>query len=127
LGGVPSSIKNLISTVGYFIEPLVNYHKTQKLHGHNAVDLAAPAGTPILAAAEGEVVISRAGWNGGYGRYIVIQHGNGTQTVYGHASKLLVSEGDFVKQGQEIALVGSSGESTGPHLHVEVRGGKNPF
>jgi LysM repeat protein len=127
LGGLASSVKNLVNTVGYFIEPLTNYHKTQSLHGHNGVDLGAPVGTPILAAASGEVVISRMGWNGGYGNYVVIQHDNGTQTVYGHASKLLVTEGQSVVQGQKIALVGSSGVSTGPHLHVEVRGGKNPF
>lgn len=122
-----SSVKGLINDIGYFIEPLLTYHKTQGLHGHNGVDLGAPVGTPILAAAAGEVVISRMGWNGGYGNYVVIQHDNGMQTVYGHASKLLVSEGDEVAQGQQIALVGSTGESTGPHLHVEVRGGKNPF
>jgi murein DD-endopeptidase MepM/ murein hydrolase activator NlpD len=127
LSGVTSSAKSLISTIGYFIEPLLSYHKTQGLHGHNGVDLGAPVGTPILAAASGEVMISRMGWNGGYGNYVVIQHDNGTQTVYGHASKLLVTEGQEVKQGQTIALVGSTGESTGPHLHVEVRGGKNPF
>jgi len=127
LGGVASLAKGLIDDAGYFIEPLNNYHKTQGLHGHNAIDLGAPVGTPIMAAAAGEVLISRMGWNGGYGNYVVIQHGNGTQTVYGHASKLLVSDGDEVKQGQTIALVGSTGESTGPHLHVEVRGGKNPF
>jgi murein DD-endopeptidase MepM/ murein hydrolase activator NlpD len=126
IGGA-SSIKKLIDTLGYFIEPLLSYHKTQGLHGHNAVDLGAPVGTPIMAAASGEVIISRMGWNGGYGNYVVIQHDNGTQTVYGHASRLLVSEGETVKQGQTIALVGSTGESTGPHLHVEVRGGKNPF
>jgi murein DD-endopeptidase MepM/ murein hydrolase activator NlpD len=127
LGGIASSVKSLIDTVGYFIEPLASFHKTQGLHGHNAVDLGAPIGTPIMAAAAGEVIISRMGWNGGYGNYVVIQHDNGTQTVYGHASKLLVSEGQNVTQGQTIALVGSTGESTGPHLHVEVRGGKNPF
>jgi murein DD-endopeptidase MepM/ murein hydrolase activator NlpD len=127
LGGIASSVKSLINDIGYFIEPLLHYHKTQSLHGHNGVDLGAPVGTPILAAADGEVMISRMGWNGGYGNYVVIQHDNGTQTVYGHASKLLVTEGQEVKQGQTIALVGSTGESTGPHLHVEVRGGKNPF
>lgn len=124
---IASSAKKLIDTVGYFIEPLVNYHKTQKLHGHNGIDLGAAIGEPILAAADGEVIISRLGWNGGYGNYVVIQHDNGTQTVYGHASKLLVDEGQNVTQGQKIALVGSTGESTGPHLHVEVRGGNNPF
>ena len=120
-------IKTLISDVGYFIEPLVNYHKTQGFHGRNGVDLGAPIGEPIRAAASGEVLIARGGWNGGYGNYVVLQHPNGTQTVYGHASKLLVSEGQTVKQGQTIALVGSTGNSTGPHLHVEVRGGINPF
>ena len=126
IGGFASS-KTLIDTIGYFIQPLVNYRKTQALHGHNGIDLAASVGEPILAAASGEVIISRNGWNGGYGNYIVIQHDNGTQTVYGHASQLLVTEGQFVKQGQKIALVGNTGKSTGPHLHIEVRGGKNPF
>ncbi len=129
LGDVAKSSGTYFNSPGYFIEPLAAgiYHKTQGLHGHNAVDLGAPKGTPIMAAASGEVIISRMGWNGGYGNYIVIQHNNNTQTVYGHASKLLVSEGDMVKQGEIIALLGSTGESTGPHLHVEVRGGKNPF
>jgi len=128
LGGMSSS-GAYFDSPGYFMEPIAlgEYHKTQGLHGHNAIDLGAPKGTPIMAAAAGEVIISRMGWNGGYGNYIVIQHNNNTQTVYGHASKLLVSEGDMVAQGQTIALVGSTGESTGPHLHVEVRGGKNPF
>ncbi len=117
----------LVSTAGFFIEPVASYTKTQGLHGHNGVDLAAPKGTPIMAAANGEVVISRMGWNGGYGNYIVIQHSNGTQTLYGHMSKLLVSEGDTVTQGQTIGLMGSTGASTGSHLHVEVRGGVNPF
>ena len=94
---------------------------------HNGVDLGASVGEPILAAADGQVIISRMGWNGGYGNYVVIQHDNGTQTVYGHASKLIATEGQMVKQGQTIALVGSTGMSTGPHLHVEVRGGKNTF
>ena len=120
-------IKSLINDIGYFIQPLVNYHKTQSLHGRNGIDLGAKTGEPILAAASGQVLIARGGWNGGYGNYVVIQHGNGTQTVYGHASKLLVTEGQTVKQGQTIALVGSTGNSTGPHLHVEVRGGINPF
>jgi murein DD-endopeptidase MepM/ murein hydrolase activator NlpD len=125
--GSKTSTKNFVDTLGYFIKPLVNYRKTQNLHGHNGIDLASKVGEPIMAAAAGEVLISRIGWNGGYGNYIVIQHNNGTQTVYGHANKLLVKEGEFVKQGQVIATVGSTGKSTGPHLHIEVRGGKNPF
>ncbi len=122
-----ASAKGLVDITDYFMEPLSSYKKTQGLHGHNAVDLAAPIGTPIMAAAAGEVIISRMGWNGGYGNYVVIQHDNGTQTLYAHSSKLMVAEGEEVNKGQTIALVGSTGDSTGPHLHVEVRGGKNPF
>jgi murein DD-endopeptidase MepM/ murein hydrolase activator NlpD len=125
IGG--SGGNTLVSTTGFFIQPLSSYVKTQGLHGHNGVDLAASTGTSVKAAADGEVVISRIGWNGGYGTYIVIQHSNGTQTLYAHMSKLLVSEGQTVSQGQTIGLVGSTGASTGAHLHFEVRGGVNPF
>lgn len=112
----------------YFIEPLARFVKTQGIHGHNGVDLAAPVGTKIMAAASGEVILSRlGGWNGGYGSYIVIQHPNGLQTLYAHASALYVTEGQHVVQGQAIAAVGLTGKTTGPHVHVEVRGGVNPF
>lgn len=112
---------------GYYISPLKGYKKTQGLHGYNAVDLAAPSGSPVLAAAGGEVLISRTGWNGGYGNYIVIAHSNGTQTVYAHNSQNIVYSGQSVVQGQVIGYVGSTGRSTGPHVHFEVRGAKNPF
>ncbi len=113
---------------GYYIRPLAGGIKTQGLHGWNAVDIGTPVGTTIMASAAGEVILSRSsGWNGGYGRYIVISHPNGTQTVYGHLSKNYVSEGDHVSQGQAIGLSGNTGNSTGPHLHFEVRGARNPF
>jgi murein DD-endopeptidase MepM/ murein hydrolase activator NlpD len=113
---------------GYYMRPIVGGVKTQGLHGHNGVDLASSYGTNILAAAEGTVLISRdSGWNGGYGDYIVIAHPNGTQTLYGHLSSTAVSAGDHVEQGQVIGHMGSTGSSTGVHLHFEVRGGKNPF
>ena len=112
---------------GYFARPLYHYVRTQGLHGKNAVDMAAPVGTPIHASASGRVIIARYGWNGGYGNYIVIQHPNGTQTLYSHASKLFVIKGQWVNQGDIIAAVGSTGRSTGPHLHFEVRGARNPF
>jgi LysM repeat protein len=113
---------------GYYLRPIAGGVKTQGIHGHNAVDLAAPVGTPIRASADGQVIIARTGgWNGGYGNYIVVRHDNGTQTLYAHASKISVSSGDTISQGDIIGAVGSTGESTGPHLHFEIRGAKNPF
>lgn len=113
---------------GYFMSPLVSYRRTQGLHGHNAVDMAAPPGTPIYAAASGQVIIARAsGWNGGYGNYIVISHPNGTQTLYSHLSILTVSSGQKVNKGDKIGEVGNTGRSTGYHLHFEIRGAVNPF
>lgn len=114
---------------GYYAWPVVGGVITQGLHGYNAVDIGAPKNTPILAAAEGTVIIAKdnGAWNGGYGNYIVIQHANGTQTLYAHATSLVVSVGDQVAQGQTIALVGRTGEATGYHLHFEVRGAQNPF
>jgi LysM repeat protein len=114
---------------GYFIWPVAGGVITQGLHGWNAVDIGAPKNTPIYAAAEGTVIIAKnnSGWNGGYGNYVVIQHPNGTQTLYGHANSTLVSVGDHVVQGQKIALMGRTGEATGYHLHFEVRGAANPF
>ena len=114
---------------GYYGCPVIGAIKTQGIHGHNAVDLAAPIGTDIMASAAGTVVIARdSGWNGGYGEYVAIQHDNGTETVYGHMSKVLVSAGDTVTQGQVIGKIGMTGHATGPHVHFEIRGGPvNPF
>lgn len=87
---------------------------------HGGTDIAAATGTPILAAADG--MVEMAGYNaGGYGYYVKLSHGDGYETLYGHCSVLLVSTGQSVKQGQVIAKVGSTGHSTGPHLHFEVR------
>lgn len=113
---------------GYFIRPIAGGVKTQGLHGYNAVDLGTPRGTPVVAAADGIVIVSRSsGYNGGYGQYIVVDHPNGTQTVYAHLSRNLVGPGAQVVQGQVIALSGNTGRSTGAHLHFEVRGAANPF
>lgn len=114
---------------GYYRWPVDGGVITQGLHGWNAVDIGAPRGTGILAAAAGVVIIARdnGGWNGGYGNYLVIQHLNGTQTLYAHASKILITAGASVAQGQTIAKVGNTGESTGNHLHFEIRGAANPF
>jgi murein DD-endopeptidase MepM/ murein hydrolase activator NlpD len=86
---------------------------------HDGLDIAAPYGSPIYAARPGRVIF--AGWYHAYGRAVIIDHGDGVQTLYGHASRLLVQTGDRVSQGELIARVGSSGRSTGPHLHFEVR------
>ena len=86
---------------------------------HTGLDIATSSGTSIKAAAGGTV--SYAGWKGSYGNLVVISHGNGIQTYYAHCSSLLVSAGQSVSQGQVIARVGSTGNSTGPHLHFEIR------
>ena len=87
---------------------------------HPGIDIANDMGTPIRATADG--VVSIAGWNsGGYGNMVDIDHGNGVMTRYGHASYVVVSAGQQVKRGQIIAYMGSTGFSTGPHVHYEVR------
>lgn len=113
----------------YYIRPISGGVISQGLHGYNAIDFAAPLGTPILAAASGTVIISKDNgyWNGGYGNYIVIKHDNGTETLYAHNSSNIVWAGYRVVQGQVIGYMGSTGRSTGSHVHFEVRGAKNPF
>lgn len=112
---------------GYFVNPVPNYkRKSQGLHGKGGVDLAAPTGTPIVASASGVVLLARKGYNGGYGTMVIINHPNGTQTLYGHMSKLGTTTGKVVNQGDVIGYVGSTGRSTGPHLHFEVHGARNP-
>ena len=92
---------------------------------HPGIDLAAPYGTPVYATADGTVL--RAGWNnGGYGNLVEIDHGRGIVTRYGHMSKIVVAEGQRVTRGQQVGFVGSTGRSTGNHLHYEVRIDNSP-
>jgi murein DD-endopeptidase MepM/ murein hydrolase activator NlpD len=89
------------------------------LRKHTGIDLAAPTGTPVYATADG--MVSRADWYSSYGLYISLEHGASLQTRYAHLSRLAVASGDVVKKGDLIGYVGSTGRSTGPHLHYEVR------
>lgn len=119
---------NLPELIGYFLRPIIGGRKSQGLHGYNGVDLANGCAQPVLAAAAGNVIIARDyGWNGGYGSYVVVAHPNGTQTLYGHLRDVYAAPGLYVGQGQQIGTTGTSGRSTGCHLHFEVRGVRQPF
>jgi murein DD-endopeptidase MepM/ murein hydrolase activator NlpD len=99
---------------GYRQHPILNVQQF-----HTGVDMAAPGGTPILAAYDGAVV--QAAYNSSMGNYVMIDHGSGLYTIYMHAQKLMVSAGDEVSRGEQIATVGTTGRSTGNHLHFSVR------
>jgi LysM repeat protein len=124
----PSSSKNTNVSGAYFINPVPSARLTQGLHGalKRGIDLGAPTGTPILASASGTVEIARLGYNGGYGNMVIVRHPNGTKTLYAHMVRLGTTTGAKVEQGQIIGYVGSTGRSTGPHLHFEVHGAPNP-
>lgn len=104
----------LTSNFGYRSDPFRGSRRR-----HNGLDMAGPVGTPIYATADG--IVGRAQWVGGYGKYIEINHGNEIQTRYGHMSRLNVSANQRVKAGDLIGYMGSTGRSTGSHLHYEVR------
>lgn len=98
-----------------------------RIHSNNGVDVSNSCGTPIYASAGGTVNTSRNGWNGGYGNYIKISHNNGTETLYAHLSTRSVGSGESVSKGQFIGYMGTTGRSTGCHLHFEVHGARNPL
>jgi len=123
----PKYAKDTIAASNWLIVP-TSGKDWGRLHGGNGVDVANACGTPVYAAAAGTVTLSDdIGWNYGYGKYIIIKHPNGVSTLYGHSSRLLVEVGEHVDQGQLIMLMGTTGRSTGCHLHFEVRGAKNPL
>ena len=123
---------NKITTESGYLWPLTGYKNLSSLYAgridpftgkpatHSGIDVPAPKGTPVLAAKSG-VVITSAYNSGGYGNYVVVSHGNGNTTLYAHLSARSVKEGDTVKQGQVVGKVGSTGRSTGNHLHYEIR------
>lgn len=113
---------------GFYMRPVIGGRRSRGLHGYNGVDLANSCGVPVMASAPGTVIVARTGgWNGGYGLYAVVTHANNTQTLYAHLSSLAVGAGDIVNQGTTIGALGSTGNSTGCHVHFEIRGAKNPF
>ncbi|MGM9998111.1 MAG: peptidoglycan DD-metalloendopeptidase family protein [Candidatus Bruticola sp.] len=108
------------SDFGSRVHPVYGYSRF-----HSGLDIAAPSGLPIVSTAAGNV--SYVGWMQGYGYAVEVDHGNGLKTLYAHCSQVLVKSGSFVKAGQKIALVGSTGISTGPHCHYEVIKNGNPI
>ena len=122
---------------GRFVKPITSYSRVSSVFGtrrhpvtgriktHTGMDLSASTGTGTYAADSGQVIFS--GWRGGYGRCIIIDHHNGYQTLYGHLSRTLVSTGANVARGSTIGKVGSTGVSTGPHLHFEIRQNGRPI
>ena len=107
-------IYRITSPFGYRIHPILN---TKKLH--TGIDIGVPQGTKIVAAQSGTIIYSD--WYGGYGMVIMIDHGGGIVTLYGHNSKLIAKVGQKVDKGDAVSLSGTTGLSTGPHLHFEVR------
>ena len=91
------------------------------------MDFGAPVGSSVIAADGGVVTLAKTGYNGGYGHYIIIDHQDGTETLYSHFSDMLVSVGDTVTTGQLLGYVGMTGRTTGPNIHFEIRGASNPF
>ena len=118
-GGKVSLGISLARPVSGIISSRFGARSSIRSSAHTGLDIATSTGTPVLAAASGTVTFS--GRKGSYGNLLVITHSNGVQTYYGHCSKLYVSAGTTVTQGQTVAAVGSTGNSTGPHLHFEVR------
>lgn len=118
-GAHPLSRMPLTSGFGPRIDPILG---TMRMH--SGLDLAAPRGTPVPASGAG--VVWAAGWMGGYGNGVVVNHGNGIETRYGHLSSIAVTRGQHVAKGEILGLVGSTGRSTGNHLHYEVRQAGRP-
>ncbi|HEX7952005.1 MAG TPA: M23 family metallopeptidase [Burkholderiales bacterium] len=111
---MPVAAYGLTSSFGFRQHPLLGV-----VRAHSGIDLAASSGSPIFATSDGRV--GTADWRGGYGLFVALDHGGGVQTRYGHMSRLNVFPGQQVRKGDVIGFVGSTGLSTGPHLHYEVR------
>jgi murein DD-endopeptidase MepM/ murein hydrolase activator NlpD len=111
---MPLAARALTSGFGMRVNPVTGIYAE-----HAGIDLAAPVGTPIMATADG--VVGRAGWAGGYGLMVAVENGGGRETRYAHMSRIAVAPGAQVHAGEVLGYVGSTGRSTGPHLHYEMR------
>lgn len=106
---------------GNFSWPSAGYVSQGYWRGHPAIDLAGWLGAPVTASDAGYVVLAGGGWNGGYGNYVIVDHGNGFTTMYAHLNSIFVKPGETVSRGQQVGTMGNTGNSTGPHLHFEIR------
>jgi murein DD-endopeptidase MepM/ murein hydrolase activator NlpD len=112
---------------GNFSWPAAGYISQGYWRAHPAIDIAGRLGAPVSAADSGFVVTAGGGWNGGYGNHVIIDHGNGFTTLYAHLNSVFVKPGETVSRGQQIGTMGSTGNSTGPHLHFEIRYNGVPY
>lgn len=106
---------------GNFVWPSSGPINQRYWSGHPAIDIGGWTGSPVRAADGGYVAVARGGWNGGYGNHVIIDHGNGFVTLYAHLNSIFVKPGESVSRGQQVGSVGNTGNSTGPHLHFEIR------
>ena len=134
-GSVKGAYDNLPRMAGYFVSPADGFN-WGRVHSYNAVDIANACDSDIKAAAEGLVAPDKdygagtSGWNGGYGKFVLLEHPNGTRTRYAHLDSIAVTIGEYVSQGAVIGAMGNTGNVHGPtgcHLHFEVYGAQNPF
>ena len=124
------TLATMVDTADIWMLPLTDYtfsspYGVQYGKMHGGIDLAAPEGTPYRAIHAGKV--TKAGWYGGYGNVVIVQHADGTEAIYGHSAKLLVKEGQQIKAGDEIGLVGSTGHAYGTQLHLELHVNGGPI
>ncbi len=112
---------------GNFSWPAAGYVSQGYWRGHPAIDIAGWVGSPVTAADSGYVVLAGGGWNGGYGNYVIVDHGNGYTTLYAHLNSIFVKPGETVSRGQQVGTMGNTGNSTGAHLHLEIRYNGVPY
>lgn len=112
---------------GNFSWPAAGYVSQGYWRGHPAIDIAGWLGAPVTAADSGYVVLAGGGWNGGYGNYVIVDHGNGFTTLYAHLNSIFVKPGETVSRGQQVGTMGNTGNSTGAHLHLEIRYNGVPY